>query len=78
MMEPTHPEDVYDKDSFIEVLEIAAGQKFKIMKLVKYRVYDKRGFYHQSYLGERDAINCANHINGVVKLICDDGEKPLK
>ena len=38
-----------------------------------YRVYDKKGAYHHSYSKESDAINCAKHILGSVKIV--DGKQ---
>lgn len=46
-------------------------------ELVKYRVYDKKGQYHHSYLVENDAINCAKYISGSVKSVKPDGEKEV-
>ena len=46
-------------------------------ELVKYRVYDKKGEYHHSYLFEHDAINCAKYVSGSVKSIKADGEKEI-
>lgn len=46
-------------------------------ELVKYRVYDKKGQYHHSYLVESDAINCAKYVLGSVKSVKPDGEKEI-
>lgn len=42
-------------------------------KLVKYRVYDKKGRYNHSYLLIEDARYCANYIGGTAKEILTDG-----
>tara|TARA_A200000159_G_C7292793_1_gene326483 strand:+ start:759 stop:932 length:174 start_codon:yes stop_codon:yes gene_type:complete len=46
-------------------------------ELVRYRVYDKKGQYHHSYISEEDAINCAKHVMGSVKIIETDSEKEV-
>ena len=45
------------------------------MKTVKYRVYDRNGRYHHSYLSKADAINCASLVYGSVKEIVKDCEE---
>lgn len=51
----------------------------KQTELVKYRVYDKRGNYHHSYLIKQDAISCAKLIMGSVKEVMKDKtEKRVK
>jgi hypothetical protein len=44
----------------------------KNTKLVRYRVFDKDGKYHQSYLLSSDAKACAKHIGGVVKEVKEE------
>ncbi len=46
-------------------------------ELVRYRVYDKKGHYHHSYISEDDAITCAKHVMGSVKIIENDSEKEV-
>lgn len=46
-------------------------------ELVRYRVYDKKGQYHHSYVLEEDAITCAKHVMGSVKMIGEDSEKEV-
>jgi len=46
-------------------------------KLVKYRVYDKKGEYHHSYISKNDAINCAKYVSGSVKSVKDSEEKEI-
>lgn len=46
-------------------------------ELLKYRVYDKKGKYQQSYLSEDDAISCAKHVSGSVKSVKDYDEKEI-
>lgn len=46
-------------------------------ELVRYRVYDKKGQYHHSYVLEEDAITCAKHVMGSVKIIGEDSEKEV-
>ena len=41
-------------------------KKTKYNKSVRYRVYDKNGRYHHSYMEYSDALNCAKHIGGRV------------
>jgi|11BtaG_2_1085332.scaffolds.fasta_scaffold03219_7 hypothetical protein len=38
----------------------------------RFRVYDRRGKYHQSYLLEADAKACAKHVKGEYMEITDD------
>lgn len=46
-------------------------------ELVRYRVYDKKGHYHHSYILEDDAITCAKQVMGSVKIIDSDSEKEV-
>jgi len=46
-------------------------------ELTRYRVYDKKGQYHHSYISEEDAITCAKHVMGSVKIIENDSEKEV-
>lgn len=46
-------------------------------ELVRYRVYDKKGHYHHSYISEDDAITCAKHVMGSVKIVESDSEKEV-
>ena len=40
-------------------------------------MYDKKGQYHHSYISEEDAITCAKHVMGSVKIIENDSEKEV-
>lgn len=46
-------------------------------ELTRYRVYDKKGQYHHSYISEEDAVTCAKHVMGSVKIIENDSEKEV-
>ena len=46
-------------------------------ELVKYRVYDKKGEYHHSYISKNDAINCAKYVFGSVKSVKDGEEEEV-
>ena len=41
-------------------------------ELVHFRVYDRNGRYHQSYIDEDDAKVCAKHINGALKSVAEE------
>jgi hypothetical protein len=41
----------------------------KKTELVRYRVFDKDGRYHQSYLYKEDAKFCAKRIGGIIKEV---------
>lgn len=46
-------------------------------KQMLYRVYNQKDEYHQSYSEKEDAISCAKHIFGKVKIVEDDGENQI-
>ncbi len=54
------------------------NMKTKNTKSVRYRVYDKNGRYHHSYMDYSDALNCAKHIGGRVTDIEKDNSNPSK
>tara|TARA_B110000196_G_C20820729_1_gene509040 strand:+ start:132 stop:329 length:198 start_codon:yes stop_codon:yes gene_type:complete len=43
-------------------------------KLVRFRVYDRNGRYHQSYINEVDADACAKHIGGAKRSVTKEEE----
>ena len=43
-------------------------------KLVCFRVYDRNGRYHQSYVDEDDADACAKHIGGAKRSVTKEEE----
>ena len=45
-------------------------------KSVRYRVFDKNGKYHHSYMEYSDALNCAKYIGGRVADIEKDNFNP--
>lgn len=47
-------------------------------ELVRFRVYDQQGKYHQSYVVEADAKACAKHIRGTYLSIDEDKAKNKK
>jgi len=46
----------------------------KINKSVRFRVYDKNGRYHHSYMEKSHAHNCAKHIGG--RVVDVEKDKP--
>ena len=52
--------------------------KTKKSKSVRYRVYDKNGRYHHSYMEYSDALNCAKNISGRVADIEKDNSESTK
>jgi hypothetical protein len=52
--------------------------KTKNSKSVRYRVYDKHGRYHHSYVEYVHAKACAKHIGGKVTDIENDKFNPSK
>ena len=47
-------------------------------ELVRFRVYDQKGRYHQSYVVESDAKDCAKHIRGKYIPVDQDKDKDKK
>jgi hypothetical protein len=43
-------------------------------ELVVFRVYDRNGRYHQSYVDEDDANDCAKHLGGSWRLVAEEDE----
>tara|TARA_B100000809_G_scaffold124283_1_gene122454 strand:+ start:204 stop:401 length:198 start_codon:yes stop_codon:yes gene_type:complete len=41
-------------------------------KLVRFRVYDRNGRYHQSYINEVDAEACAKHVGGTKRSVAKE------
>ena len=48
----------------------------KNIKSVRYRVFDKDGNYHHSYMEYSDALNCAKYIGGRVAEVEKDNFNP--
>ena len=47
-------------------------------KSVRYRVFDKNGNYHHSYMKYSDALNCAKYVGGRVAEVEKDNFDPSK